>query len=224
MHFGPDFSGITAVPFGALTADGGQVQPLDRGKPAHRAFLSRIHRRRFACLREAADALTVLPEEEGQSVHCLMTGLYDLMHLLIVLLDRLGSPCAIMRVATLSLSRRNVQEMVALLDAGKIGRLDLLTSDFFRKHDDDIFAELCQEFHARGQRVAAARSHCKIVCLLLEDGRRYVLHGSPNLRTNHNIEQFGIERDAELHAHYDTWLDSMVTAHEVRPTDNPPKD
>jgi hypothetical protein len=52
-----------------------------------------------------------------------------------------------MGAATLSLSRRNVQEMVALHDAGKVQRLDLLTSDFFRRHDDDIFAELVSEFH-----------------------------------------------------------------------------
>jgi hypothetical protein len=63
--------------------------------------------------------------------------------------------------------------------------------------------------------VAAARSHCKIVRILLADGRRHLRHCSPNLRTTRNLGQFALERDAELHAHYDAWLDSMVTAHEV---------
>ena len=144
------------------------------------------------------------------------------MHLLIVLLDRFGVPCATMRIATLSLSRRNVQVMAALYDQGRVRRVDLLTSDFFRRHDDDIFAELVQEFARRGQRVGAARSHCKVVTMALDDGRRYVLEGSPNLRTNRNAEQFCLSRDPLLHGWYDAWLAEVVSAHEIRPSDAPP--
>jgi hypothetical protein len=212
-RFAPDFRTIQPVPFGSM------VRALDQKQvettQGRRAFMARTHRRRFACLQAAADALDILPQE-GETLHAVMTGLYDLMHLLIVLLDRLGSPCNTLRIATLSLSRRNVQEMVALFDSGKVRQLDLLTSDFFRKHDDDIFAELVKEFHERGQRVAAARSHCKIVAVSLDDGRRYVLEGSANLRTNRNLEQFTLSRDQELHQHYDTWLEGMVSKHAIQ--------
>jgi hypothetical protein len=194
------------------------VRPLSQanGEAPHgrRAFVARIHRRRFACLRAAAEILDVLPEE-GESLHAIMTGLYDLMHLLIVLLDRLRSPCTTMRIGTLSLSARNVQELVALYDQGKVRSLDLLASNFFQKHEPDIFAELVQEFQQRGQRVAVARSHCKIVTLQLEDGRRFVLEGSANLRTNHNLEQFALARDAELFGFYDAWLAAMVAKYEI---------
>jgi hypothetical protein len=219
MLFGPDFGAIAPVPFAGMVRP---TQPPadDRTRPGRRAFLARTHQRRFACLRAAAEVLDVLPEE-SQSLHGVMTGMYDLMHLLIVLLDRLASPCRTLRIATLSLSRRNVQEMVALFDQGKVRQLSLLTSDFFRKHDDDIFSELVQEFHSRGQRVAAARSHCKIVTLLLEDGRRYVLEGSANLRTNNNQEQFCLSRDPLLHAWYDAWLLEMVSRHEIHANDRP---
>jgi hypothetical protein len=223
MNFGPDFAAIPRVPpFASMLGETGQPQALARpdadARQGGRAFLGRTNRRRFACLKAAEEALDVLPAE-GESLHAVMSGFYDLQHLLIVILDRLSSHCAMMRVATLSLSRCNVQEMVTLLDAGKVGRLDLLTSDFFRKHDDDIFAELVQEFQSRGQRVAAARSHCKVVTLALDDGRRYVLEGSPNLRTNRNMEQFCLTCDPELHGFYDAWLDDMVTTHEVRQDD-----
>jgi hypothetical protein len=195
--------------------------PRDRPKEpgerqGRRAFLGRIHRRRFACLKAAAEAVDVLPEE-GETLHAVMSGFYDLMHLLIVLLDRFGCACERMAVATLSLSRRNVCEMVALYDAGKVQCLDLLTSDFFRKHDDDIFAEQVSEFHARGQRVAAARSHAKVVTLALADGRRYVLEGSANLRTNHNLEQFALTQSTDLHGFYEAWLGSMMNAHKIDP-------
>jgi hypothetical protein len=216
----PDFRAVGSVPFGAML--GPRDRPASAGdRQGRRAFLGRIHRRRFACLKAAAEAVDALPEE-GQTLHAVMSGFYDLMHLLIVLLDRFAVPCERMGVATLSLSRRNVQEMVALYDAGKVRRLDLLTSDFFRKHDDDIFAELVQEFHQRGQRVAAARSHAKVVTLALADGRRYVLEGSANLRTNKNLEQFALTQGTDLHGFYDTWLRSMVDAHKIRPKDCAP--
>jgi hypothetical protein len=221
MRVGPDFSAIDRVPFGPMVRhDQTRARPGDKATQGRRAFLARTNRRRFACLRAAAEALDVLPDE-GESLHAIMSGYYDLMHLLIVLLNRFGSPALSMRIATLSLSRRNVQEIVTLFDSGKVRRVELLASDFFRKHDDDIFAELVREFRERGQRVAAARSHCKIVTLALEDGRRYTLDGSPNLRTNRNQEQFTLSRGPELFGFYDTWISGMVDAHEIEPTNDP---
>ena len=224
MNFAPDFQAIQPVPFqamvGPLPTEPATQARDQAGEKARRAFIARAHRRRVASLREAADALDQLPEE-GETLHAIMTGLYDLMHLLVVLLDRFGSRCEVLRVATLSLSARNVQEMVSLIDAGKVRRLDLLTSDFFQKHEREIFAELVKEFGERGQRVAAARSHCKVVTMALRDGRRYVLEGSANLRTNRNLEQFALTRGPELHRFYDTWLARLVNAHEIRPTDHP---
>ena len=206
----PDFSRIRPVRFDPGGAD--SPEALAGG-----GVRTRSGRHRTACLREAADALAELPAE-GETLHALMTGTYDLMHLLIVLLGALGSPCLLMRVATLSLSARNVAEMAALLDAGTVKRLDLLVSDFARKHDKDIFASLLAEFSSRGQRVAAARSHCKVVTLALADGRRYALEGSANLRTNHNLEQFALSRGPELFGWYDAWLDAMMQKYEVNET------
>lgn len=193
-------------------------QPQSATERARAQFLTRTNRRRMACLKEARDVLPVLPAE-GETLHAIMTGTYDLMHLIIVLLDRLGSPCQQLRIATLSLLARNVTEMASLLDAGKVQRLDLLASDFFSRHDKAIFNELVQELSSRGQRVAAARSHCKVVCLALEDGRKYLLEGSANLRTNKNQEQFALTWDAALHDWYAVWLDDMVSKHECHASD-----
>jgi hypothetical protein len=219
---GTDFRLIPPVPFGSMVRhDPAKVNTGSEARHGRRAFLGRVHNRRFACLKAAEGALDLLPDA-GEDLHLVMDGTYDLMHLVVVLLRRLAAPCTALRVATLSLSRRNVQEMAALYDDGWVQRLDLLTSDFFRRHDDAIFAELVQEVTGRGQRVAAARSHCKIVTIALEDVRRYVLHGSPNLRTNKNLEQVCLSRDAGLHAFYDAWLSDMVARHEIRQNDGTP--
>jgi len=179
-------------------------------------FLARTSKRRLASLAAAADVLTCIPVA-GETLHAIMTGYYDLMHLLILLLEKAGSSCQRLRIATLSLSRQNVQEMATLLDAGKVERLDLLCNGFFQRNNMDVFAELLLEFSKRGQKVAAAPSHCKIVAVALADGRRFLLEGSANLRTNRSQEQFALTCDSALHDWYALWLDEMVAKHEVRP-------
>ncbi len=217
-----DFAALVKpVRFGQSAADQAQQLQAEPEAPAVKGpagFLSRTNRRRMACIKEAREALDLIPAD-GETLHAVMTGTYDLMHLLIVLLERLGSPCLTMRIATLSLSARNVTEMATLLDAGKVGRLDLLCSDFFRRHDAAIFAVLLLELGTRAQRVAAARSHAKVVTIALADGRRFTLEGSANLRTNKNQEQFALTQDAQLHAWYDSWIDGMVSTYEVHASD-----
>ena len=84
----------------------------------------------------------------------------------------------------MSLSKRNALDLAALLDTGAVRLLDILTSDFQRKHDPEILAEALAELTVkRKQRFAAARSHCKIVTIALDDGRRYVLDGIVKTKT-----------------------------------------
>jgi hypothetical protein len=205
----PAFGTAPRVSFGLRPADDGLPAPhVDRGAP-----------RRTAQLAEAADALAVLPGP-GETVHALMTGRYDLMHLLVCLIDRLGTVEAL-RVATLSYNGRNLAEMVRLLDSGAVRRLTLLCSAFFRDHNTELWEETLEEFRERGQRAAAARSHAKVVTFAFASGRRLTLEGSANLRSNGNREQLLLADGAELHDwHAHGWLDPMVTAHEGEQGDN----
>ena len=133
--------------------------------------------------------LAVLPEQ-GESLHGILYGYFDLCHLLVALLARLGTPRLHLRVATLSMSLRNAHELAALIDCGAVQRLDVLTSDFMAKYDKAIMGGLLEAMHERGQRVAAARSHCKLLLLDMQDGRRFTWEGSANLRTSRNAENF----------------------------------
>jgi hypothetical protein len=72
-----------------------KFEPLSFSTPAQPeekvkgGFVTRTTLRRMARLKEAKDAIPLIPAE-GETLHGLMTGSYDLMHLLIVLLDKLG--------------------------------------------------------------------------------------------------------------------------------------
>jgi hypothetical protein len=168
--------------------------------------------RRTAMLREARDVLPHLPAR-GEALHALMTGRYDLMVLLTAILEQLPGPCTHLRIATLSLKLRNSYELLTLIDAGKVGRAAVLCSEFFRDHNGAIYASLQAELGKRpgGHRLAAARSHAKVVCMEMEAGDRLVLEGSANLRTNSNIEQFCLLNHAGLHDWHAQWIDDLVS-------------
>jgi hypothetical protein len=193
--------------FGAPRVSFGQ-RPA--GLPA--PHVDRAAARRTAQLAEAADALTVLPAD-GDTVYALMTGRYDLMHLLVCLIDRLGAVEA-MRIATLSFNARNLAEMVRLLDSGAVRRLSLLCSAFFRDHNTELWEETLADFRDRGQRAAAARSHAKVVTFAFASGLRLTVEGSANLRSNGNREQVLLADGAGLHDWHARWINDLVTQHE----------
>jgi hypothetical protein len=168
--------------------------------------------RRAAMLQEASAVLTHLPAP-GEALHALITGRYDLMHLLVVLLDRLG-PARAVRIATLSFNGRNLAEMFTILDGPNPPRLTLLCSAFFRDHNKELWQETLEGFHERGQRTAAARTHAKVITIETVSGVKLALEGSANLRSNGNREQFLLANDAPLHDWHAAWIDELVAKHE----------
>ena len=170
--------------------------------------LAKLKARRVAQLAEASEVVNVLPEP-GESLHCLMTGRYDLMHVILAIIGKVG-PVDHLRIATLSFNGPNVDEMRELLDSGRVTRLTLLASKFFMENSRPIWA-LCEEaFEGKQAALAAARNHCKVVCFDFRDGRRLILEGSANLRTNSNVEQLAIINDAGLFDFHAEWIDEAV--------------
>jgi hypothetical protein len=191
-------------------------RPTFGRNPATESFptpiLGKAAARRTAMLAQAAEALAVLLRP-GETLHALMTGRFDLMHLIAALIQHLGDVETV-RIATLSYNGRNLAEMVALLDAGSVKSLTLLCSSFFRDHNKELWEETLEDFRERGQRAAAARTHAKVVTIATSSGRRLSLEGSANLRTNSNREQFALTDDAAIHDWHAAWIDAMVSQHE----------
>jgi hypothetical protein len=183
------------------------------------SHLARADARRTAALAEAAAVLGVLPRP-GESLHALMTGRYDLLDTAAAIMAQVGT-VETLRLATLAYSRRNLTELVRLLDTGAVRRLVLVCSSFFRDHNGDLWERTLEEFRQRGQRAAAARNHCKVITFAFADGTRLALEGSANLRTNSNQEQFALFNDGGLHDFHAAWIDDMVSRHEGEQADDP---
>jgi hypothetical protein len=175
-----------------------------------RASEFRATLRRKAQLKKAADMVPHLPAP-GESLHALLTGYFDFALVLTCVLRSRGVPCEALRVATLSFSKRNVQEMAHWLDEGLVKRLVLLSSDFMKEGNPATYYGAVKELaEGRGQTVAAARCHAKVATLSFEDGLRLVFEGSMNLSTNRNIEQMAVINDAGLHDWHAGWIEQKA--------------
>jgi hypothetical protein len=117
-----------------------------------------------------------------------------------------------LRIATLCYSQRNTAELLSLLDSQPGLRLTLLVSDFFAKHNKEMHEGFQEKLTAYPTaRIAAARSHCKVVCFDFGDNDGLTFEGSANLRTNRNQEQLTVTRDRALHDWHATWIDRIVS-------------
>src|SRR5262245_33147461 len=119
-----------------------------------RAHLAAARRRYAAMLREAGDILPRLPAP-GESLHALMTGLYDFMTVVGLVITTHATACKLLRIATLAFSPRNVVEIAQLADRGAVRAVHLICSDFFAKHNAAVFAAARAELGRRRGRLAA---------------------------------------------------------------------
>jgi hypothetical protein len=189
-------------------------------------FKGRQLRRRNAMVRDVQELLPHLPETNGESLHCLLTGRADLAVYIAVLIDHyarvydtLGRDLV---VATLAFNARNLSELVNLLQSGKVERLTLLVSKFFAAHNRELYTQAKEEaarFPGRW-RMAASRSHAKVFGLDYGDGKVVVGESSSNLRSNGSVEQLTLFLDHGLYAWHRQWITETVDRrHEHDPTE-----
>ena len=126
----------------------------------------------------------------------------------------LAAPATIARltVATLGFSRQNLEELLAALDAGQIGKVDFLFSVYFKSTSGRYANGWRTSLTTRGQRVVAMLTHAKILLIETTDGRGFVVESSANLRSCSSIEQITMTHDADLLAFHRTWIDELLRA------------
>src|SRR5262249_50822753 len=107
----------------------------------------------------------------------------------------------------------NLTRLQAWTEAGAVQRLTLLASKFFVEHYGELWQQ-CHEVLGAPHRLAAARTHCKVVCFDFATGDKMALEGSANLRTNSNWEQYALCHGAGLDGWHSDWIDREVSRHE----------
>lgn len=111
----------------------------------------------------------------------------------------------VMTISTLSLSQNNVDSLQILMDGGYVGRLNLIVSAYFYGNERGAlipYIYRCLDKDDRFQ-LAVAGIHTKTCQFHTLGGRKILIHGSANLRSSGNIEQFTVEENPELYDFYD---------------------
>jgi hypothetical protein len=190
---------LTPVNFTSKPAGENIPRPFHRRQPGTR---------RFAQLKAAQAILSALPAP-GESLHCLQSARYDLADVIGVLLGKLG-PVDHLALSTLSFHRRNSEALLSWIDAGLVARLTMVCSVFFREHFAETFDAIHQALKPP-HRIAATRTHAKLICMHFTSGRKMVIEGSANLRSNGNAEQYTLVNDAQLCDFWTNWISGEVS-------------
>lgn len=106
-----------------------------------------------------------------------------------------------MIISTLSYSQDNIDSLENLINANYIKKLDLIVSDYFFAHERN---KLIKNTYSQLDKnnifqLASAGTHCKTYQFKTSGGKYIVIHGSVNMRSSSNIEQFVIEDCKELY-------------------------
>jgi hypothetical protein len=121
---------------------------------------------------------------------------------------QLATPATIAEIylATLTVSKANVSEICDHIQAGKIGRMDVICGDYLARTSPTIHGFAVAEFANRPQvRMHTCRNHAKVLAAKFSDGRTVTIEGSNNMRSSRNIEQatvFGHPQVFEFHANW----------------------
>lgn len=155
--------------------------------------------------------------EPGHRTYCFVNGSFifgDFIEAFIVVRDLHVKR---LLVTALSVAHENVDSLRNLLTGGYVDDLGLIISDYNFSHNRyTLMPYLAEQLGYDGRlRFAAARNHSKIALIETHDGRQYVLHGSANLVSSGNIEQFSMEENPVLFAFNADYLEALLSKYNV---------
>lgn len=113
-------------------------------------------------------------------------------------------------ISTLSLNENNVDSLRNLIDGGYVDELNLIVSDYFYSHERSLLVPYIYEQLDIDDKfqLAVAGTHCKVAFFETHCGLKVALHGSANLRSSNNIEQF-------VYEHNETIYDFLKSTHDA---------
>jgi len=115
-------------------------------------------------------------------------------------------------ISTLSLSMHNIVGIETFIDKGYINKLNFLIGYYFFAHErTKLIKEMYKSFDKDDIfQLAVCRNHMKCVTILTDKGNKIVIHGSANLRSSDNLEQFSLSFNDELYDFITEFNDKLL--------------
>jgi len=154
---------------------------------------------------------------EGTRSHMVTAGSFEFGDFIEALLKERNIRVRHMSVSTLSMSQNNIDSFGNLLHDGWVDKLDLIVSDYFFAHERKALVPyMLHELDVDDKfQLAVAGSHTKIVLFETYGGKKFVMHGSANLRSSGCLEQTTIEENPDLFDFYRNFHDAILNEYSV---------
>ena len=203
--------GIRLEPFEPLDLLG---EPIDlMPDPAFQAG-ARAHRREgkkrienTLKLERFADQIPPLPDP-GWTYHVLVDGSFDFWTWVPGIVHELGTAEQFYG-ATWAMNGRNVQELLSLMDAGKLKEVAMITGRFFKRVRIAAYIHMVEGLKKRGGRYVIFRNHAKII-LIHKRPHWITVEGSANFTDNPRLEQYTVTNDWGLYAFHRKWMEGAL--------------
>lgn len=143
--------------------------------------------------------------KDGDRYDCIVSGAFIFGDFLEAYLVENALGCEELTITTLSMSQENIDSLHTLLAKHYVNKLNLIISDYFYSHERHALVPYIYDYLDINNKfqLSVASIHTKTMQLKMEDGTKIVMHGSANLRSSANVEQFTIEANPELYDFYD---------------------
>lgn len=157
-------------------------------KPKQQKIFNSINIK-FANAQELAEKIDLKKEE---SVFAIVDGSFVFGEFILAFLAHHNIKAVRMDVSTLSLSMQNIAGFQHFMKQGYIDNINFLIGYYFYAHErKGLIKEMYKELDFDNKmQLAVCRNHMKCVTILTDRGNKIVMHGSANLRSSDNLEQF----------------------------------
>lgn len=149
---------------------------------------------------------------EGERADVIVSGAFIFGDFIEAYITQRECHCLKMTISTLSLSQDNVDSLRNLLVGGYVDKLDMVVSAYFYSNEiRTLIPYMYRQLDIDDKfQLAVCGTHTKTTTFETEGGKHIVVHGSANLRSSANIEQFTIEDNKELYDFYENCFGKIV--------------
>ncbi len=151
--------------------------------------------------------------QPNEAMHALVAGAFIFGDYLEALMVEKNYYAEELLIATLSLGKENADSLHNLVTGDYCSHISLIISDYWYANEvrggKGGVAYLEKTFGDR-LKLAVAGCHTKVTLIRTRCGKHLVLHGSANLRSSQNLEQFAIENSQELYNFHREWMSRIL--------------
>lgn len=181
--------------------------------PEGRVYKTRELKAKFRHISRRDTAAEFMSEigipEPGEITHIISNSQFDFFSLIVAIVNEL-EPIPEFYGSTWTMSKFNVDDLLKLINEGKLKKVSILTGTYFKARENAVYATLITGLTKHKMRYNAFINHTKIILMKDTQGNHIVVEGSANFTHNPRLENFIICNNQELYEFHQEWMEEML--------------